>query len=549
MGHDDKHVSKHEKGGEDEIDIINLKYTGNAKDWLALLQDGAGGVSFHAPIQKISQATEPTLDASQLAIWIDTDDSDRNWLLYNDGTNQTKVELASHSRFHANEHVDGTDDIQDASDSVKGLLNAISQNIGGIKTFFARPIFSQGISINTDYPLYLDTARSRYILFNSSGFIQMVGNGNPFRFSDNITFAGAQTVDGRDVSVDGSKLDGIAPGANVTGDNEAGSVEGTNVKSTGETGGTKFLGEEGDGTCSWKTPSASDPTKVPLALFDANTILKADSDDTPAALTVAEQRLVGRITSGVITDLTAAQVKTLLAILHSDLGSVTSDQHHAKSHNHDVASGAGAIATDQVSKFGDGGTTDYLQIGTNGLITLFGAARVQRCVQFFPYNIGGIAGTYNSIACLAAGLGTLNGMYFKTFDDGSGAGQAEASNIMLTLSGDYVDGTDIEISFSMLVGTTSTNDVRWQAGMAKITEGEAFDDAAYSWATPQNIAGPGTAWERKDVTFTLDGSGLVKDDVISLIVFRDADNVADDYVGDAYLSTEIIKYLVNKIGE
>jgi len=48
------------------------------------------------------------------------------------------------------------------------------------------------------------------------------------------------------------------------------------------------------------------------ALFDANTILKADSDNTPAALTVAEQRLVGRITSGVITALTAAQVNTLL---------------------------------------------------------------------------------------------------------------------------------------------------------------------------------------------------------------------------------------------
>lgn len=48
--------------------------------------------------------------------------------------------------------------------------------------------------------------------------------------------------------------------------------------------------------------------------FDANTILKADSDNTPAALTVAEQRLVGRITSGVITALTAAQVRTLINV-------------------------------------------------------------------------------------------------------------------------------------------------------------------------------------------------------------------------------------------
>ena len=32
-------------------------------------------------------------------------------------------------------------------------------------------------------------------------------------------------------------------------------LEGTNIKSTGETGGSKFLREDGDGTCSWQTAS------------------------------------------------------------------------------------------------------------------------------------------------------------------------------------------------------------------------------------------------------------------------------------------------------
>ncbi len=42
----------------------------------------------------------------------------------------------------------------------------------------------------------------------------------------------------------------------------SGAVEGTAVLSTGETGGTKFLREDGDGTCSWQTPSglSSSPT-------------------------------------------------------------------------------------------------------------------------------------------------------------------------------------------------------------------------------------------------------------------------------------------------
>lgn len=59
--------------------------------------------------------------------------------------------------------------------------------------------------------------------------------------------------------------------------------------------------------------------------FDANTILKADSDNTPAALTVAEQRLVGRITAGVITALTAAQVRTLLNVADGAIANLSED--------------------------------------------------------------------------------------------------------------------------------------------------------------------------------------------------------------------------------
>jgi len=48
-------------------------------------------------------------------------------------------------------------------------------------------------------------------------------------------------------------------------------------------------------------------------LFDANSILAANSDDSPAAVTVAEQRIVGRITAGNIAALTAAEVLALLS--------------------------------------------------------------------------------------------------------------------------------------------------------------------------------------------------------------------------------------------
>lgn len=51
------------------------------------------------------------------------------------------------------------------------------------------------------------------------------------------------------------------------------------------------------------------------ALFDANTVLAATADNTPAALTVAEQTLVGRVTAGNVAALTATQVRTLLGLV------------------------------------------------------------------------------------------------------------------------------------------------------------------------------------------------------------------------------------------
>jgi hypothetical protein len=55
--------------------------------------------------------------------------------------------------------------------------------------------------------------------------------------------------------------------------------------------------------------------KVDRALFDANTILAANVDNTPVAVTVAEDRLVGRLVGGSIAALTPTQVRTLLALV------------------------------------------------------------------------------------------------------------------------------------------------------------------------------------------------------------------------------------------
>ena len=60
----------------------------------------------------------------------------------------------------------------------------------------------------------------------------------------------------------------------------------------------------------WKKIAYEDDV-VTKALFDAQTILQATSDNTPAALSVTEQTVVGRITSGNIAALSVAQLQTL----------------------------------------------------------------------------------------------------------------------------------------------------------------------------------------------------------------------------------------------
>lgn len=62
--------------------------------------------------------------------------------------------------------------------------------------------------------------------------------------------------------------------------------------------------------------AAADPHTgyVLESLFDANTIIAANSDNTPTAVSVAEGTIVGRASGGNIDDLSAAQVRTILDV-------------------------------------------------------------------------------------------------------------------------------------------------------------------------------------------------------------------------------------------
>jgi hypothetical protein len=57
---------------------------------------------------------------------------------------------------------------------------------------------------------------------------------------------------------------------------------------------------------------------VTKALYDAYTILMATADNTPTAITIAEQQVIGRITSGAIKGLSVAELQTLINVNPSD---------------------------------------------------------------------------------------------------------------------------------------------------------------------------------------------------------------------------------------
>ena len=195
-----------------------------------------------------------------------------------------------------------------------------------------------------------------------------------------------------------------------------------------------------------------------------------------------------------------------------------------------------------------GDATNHIDFAADGTPSFAGTARYHKHKYFYAYNMSAIAATYNSIVCGAAGAGTLNGFYFKTFDDGGGVEIAEATNMEIHLPDRYVDGTDFSITFTWTTGGVA-GVVRWQTGCAAVSDGDTYSPltGADNWATPQDITVPDTAWKRDTATFTVSGTGFTSGDCVRVVIFRDADNAADTYSGDAYITMVNINYLVDAL--
>ena len=112
-------------------------------------------------------------------------------------------------------------------------VNTVATNISSVNDFAARyRVASSAPSSSLDTgDLYFDTTGNELKVYNGSawqGGVTATGNllaKSGDQMTGNLTFSGSQTVDGRDVSVDGAKLDGIATNANnYTHPNHSGEV-------------------------------------------------------------------------------------------------------------------------------------------------------------------------------------------------------------------------------------------------------------------------------------------------------------------------------------
>jgi hypothetical protein len=193
-----------------------------------------------------------------------------------------------------------------------------------------------------------------------------------------------------------------------------------------------------------------------------------------------------------------------------------------------------------------GGDTNYTEFDTSGIQTMAGTARYNETLQWTANQLSAISGTYNAISNNASTAGTLNGFYFRVFDDGP---TAEACNTAFVLPAKYVAGTDFTVSFCWTVGGTSTNAVRWQAGCARVMAGETYSPitSVDTWGTPVNVAAPGTTWARVRTDITVSGTGFQAGDLVRLIVFRDGGNAGDTYTGDAYISCVGVTFLCDRL--
>lgn len=230
----------------------------------------------------------------------------------------------------------------------------------------------------------------------------------------------------------------------------------------------------------WNAMVTDQKARILKTLFDAYSILYADTDNTPAALTVVASRFIGRKAAGGIAAMTVAEAKTLLAVVKADI----SDFSHSIEQHTNVARKKFIPAT--------GGYT------TGGL-TIYG-----------------------------------DSMPVVSLDKDAD----EQINVSFIIPDDYASGGVIKIVY--LEWNIGSGDVVWDCALSHAQKDEAFNTNTSSDNT--NVTPIAANQQYKELTTSVAFTSPAKGEYVTVKVKRDADNGSDTYNADWLIVGVIFEY-------
>lgn len=158
----------------------------------------------------------------------------------------------------------------------------------------------------------LTSAQAKTILAITSSDVSGLGS-----LATKSTIASADITDGTIVAAD-LAVDPYAR-ANHTGTQAVSTITGLNAAAVPFTPGGTVQATDVQAAIAEVAAEATAGAGVPASTWTANSVVKADTNATPIALSVPASSILGRDTTGGITALTTAATKTLLGITTSDV--------------------------------------------------------------------------------------------------------------------------------------------------------------------------------------------------------------------------------------
>lgn len=243
------------------------------------------------------------------------------------------------------------------------------------------------------------------------------------------------------------------------------------------------------------------------------TLSEAQDADAPASIPKEierHSRLIGKI---IIKKSDASFTEVLSAF------DVTLDTASPTDH-----SGLTSLQGGQAGEYYHLTTAEYAALGSGKFIR-----------TFYDYNTVPVSGTFNSIVCGLSTTSIYGKNRFGTFDKTT----EEARHFAFILPASYTAGNDIKVTVVNTGGLGGT--VVYNVGLEQPDGSDKFISADTSTEYIHGTSVIAAAFDIKRTEFIFDGTNLLPGDPITILIFRDTLDAADDLNGDSFVSSYLIE--------